>query len=220
MSKYFEIERVESQCLEPSDEYVRQSLMQPTVRQYLAKKRYKTSLYMIVGLKIGRNARIMEGKHFSIDAMMSSDLSGTFGVPVDITMNVGSQRRQYTFLERKVPQSFVFAYRLREVRYSVKSNRISTKLFTKGAELFGSQGNQFMRSMDESIEGIGGYFNSFDPRQEIEYDGVCNEDLSGDRIVDPSQIIDECVLVGPPPQFHFWEHEKTGSEKLKTDVFF
>ena len=58
-AKLFEIERVESQSLEPSEEYVRRSLMQSAVRSYLAAKKYKKSLYMIVGLKLGRNAQII-----------------------------------------------------------------------------------------------------------------------------------------------------------------
>ena len=55
----YEIEKVEGQTFLPSHEYVQKSVLQPEVLDYLARFRYRKSLYMIVGVKIGFNAEIL-----------------------------------------------------------------------------------------------------------------------------------------------------------------
>lgn len=208
----FEIERVESQSLDPSEDYVRRSLTKPSVSDYLKRERYKRNLYMVVGVKIGRNARIRQGSfnmmHNSISAVVPGCLSG---IPVDPQIDLSIGKSQYTVLKRTLPESFVFAYRLREVRYSPKLHLNSLgKLLTKGARLHSSKSGEMMINSDETeVE---------NPMEEaIEYDGLSGEDVSGESI-HCENVIDGCILVDSPSDSRFPMYETVEDTEVEGDV--
>lgn len=219
-AKIFEIEKIESQSLVPSEEYVRRSLMQPVVRQYLATKNHRKSLYMIVGIKLGCNAQIIQARQDFTSGTVSVDFPGAAaGIPVDPKLHVGVARFRSGCLGRKIPHTFVFAYRLREIRYSVKSDLIFDKLYTKGAQLNEFSGDM-MASTSELIENAGegsdGYARAH-PEVEIEYDGLSGEDVSEEWDID-CQHVDGCILVDTPQQLQAEECDKSQDGELSVDV--
>jgi hypothetical protein len=60
----YEIKKVEGRMFLPSPEYVSRSVLQPEVLHYLARHRYRKSLYMIVGIRVGFNAEFTHERKY------------------------------------------------------------------------------------------------------------------------------------------------------------
>jgi hypothetical protein len=204
--KLFEIERVESQILEPSDDYVQQTLTKPSVREYLAAKCYRQPLYMIVGVKVGRNARIIQGRFNLTGGTVFAEVPGfVSGIPVDPKLDLSIGTSRFQGVKRQLAESFVFAYRLREVRYSIKVHlsRLGRTL-TRGARLHSAESSSVMVDADRIEES--------DREEEIEYDGLSEQDALED--VPCGKVVDGCILVDFTST-HLPEYATNEMEELK-----
>ena len=186
----FEIETIESRKFIPSPHYVRQSVLQTTVLSYLAKHRYRKSLYMIVGIKIARNAKVAYGGEHDLGGGLSASIPGAaMGVPVEVGGSISASTLERHHDKYQVPNAFVFAYRLREIRYSKKSGFIDNNEHTKGADLHHVHSHKLSNTnlnRTDSKEFLG-------IEDEIEIDGISGVDLDEDK---DSKVVDGCVMVG------------------------
>src|SRR5438045_494166 len=70
----YEIKKVEVRMFNPSREYVLKSVLEPEVLNYLARHKYRKSLYMIVGIQIGFNAKIVHKRtHTKAEGLIVSN---------------------------------------------------------------------------------------------------------------------------------------------------
>ena len=136
MSYKYEIKRVDEKVFRPSPLYVQKSMLQPEVLGYLAERRYRQSVYMIVGIRIGRDAKITNGHEVEAGGDVDITVPGAAtGIPVDLSAGVHVRRAEEMGQRRHIPDSFVFAYRLREIRYRKKKGTWEATQYTTGAEL-------------------------------------------------------------------------------------
>ena len=107
----------------PSQDYVQNSVLQPEALKYLAQHRYRKSLYMIVGIKVAFNAEIIYERKHGREGGLNAVIPGAVtGIPVDLGANFRKGSTNLTYERKHIPDSFVFAYRLREIRYFKKHN--------------------------------------------------------------------------------------------------
>src|SRR5205814_4242980 len=138
----YQVERVEGRMFLPSREYIKRSVLQPEVLSYLARNGYRKSLYMIVGIKVGFNAEIIhQRKHKFGGRLKCSVPAALMGIPVDFGAKIALQATDGRYERKRIPSAFVFAYRLREVRYSKRDDVTRDVEFTKGADLHSFYGN-------------------------------------------------------------------------------
>jgi hypothetical protein len=159
------------------------------VLSYLARHRYRKSLYMIVGIKIGLNAEITHHREHTTRGWLKAFIPGALiGAPVDVGAQAKGSVIEQRYEKIKIPTSFVFAYRLREVRYFKKSNFIENLEYTKGADLHDLYGKSRVieHFTDENVTYQGA-------DEEIEIDGIFEEDFEENEhdtlIVDGSFMI-------------------------------
>jgi len=172
----YEINKVERRMFRPSRKYVQASVQQPDVLKYLARHRYRKSLFMIVGIKVGFNGQVVHQRKYSRGGHLSGSIPGAVtGVPVDLGASVRHDTIDHSYERKAIPASFVFAYRLREIRYFKKDNSTTDTDFTKGAEL---------HCLDESSDAViqparkePTYLGTVD---EIDIDGIVGEDFEED----------------------------------------
>lgn len=188
----YEIEKVEGRTFLPSYEYVQRSVLQPEVLDYLARHRYRKSLYMIVGIKIGYNAEIIHERKYKRGGGLNVSIPGAMtGVPLDLGANLKQKAINHRYEKKSIPNSFVFAYRLREVRYFKKDNSITDVEFTKGAELHdlnGKVGHVALQARFKDKTYLG-------TEDEIDVDGIVGEDYEEDEY--DAMIVDGCIMIGP-----------------------
>ena len=172
----------------PSREYVLKSVLEPEVLNYLARHKYRKSLYMIVGIQIGFNAKIVHKRTHKKGGGLNVSIPGALtGIPVDLGAGYECSATNHRY-ERKRISSFVFAYRLREVRYYKKNNSTTDVEFTKGAELHDLYGNNHVLMQPDVKEEV--YLGTQD---EIRIDGLFRED--SDEGEHDTVIIDGCIMV-------------------------
>jgi hypothetical protein len=172
----YQIEKVEGQMFLPNRDYVRKSVLQPEVLRYLAGNGYRKSLYMIVGIKVGFNAEIThQRKNKFWSRVKCSFPAALTGIPVDFRAKLGFKVTNSRYEKKHIPSAFVFAYRLREVRYSKKDTVTRDIEFTKGADLHSLYGNNFRHLRGSFKEAT--YLGTGD---EIDIDGIFGEDFEDD----------------------------------------
>lgn len=185
----YEIERVEERFFQPTPSYVRKSVSQPEVLAYLSKHKYRKSLFMIVGIKIGFNARITHSKSNALKTGVDATVPGALtGIPVDLTGDFGFQSMGNCYEQKVIPNTFVFAYRLREVRYFKAHGLTTDTEYTKGAELHDLHTPRNYSSspglQEPNYSGV---------EDEIEIEGLACEDYEEDDF--DSEVLDNCILV-------------------------
>ena len=173
----YEINKVERRMFRPSRKYVQQSVQQPEVLEYLARNRYRKSLFMIVGIKVGFNAHVFHQRKLGRGAHLSGSIPGAVtGVPVDLGTSIRHDTIDQSYERKVIPTAFVFAYRLREIRYFKKDNSATDTDFTKGAELhcLDDDRNTFVQPDPKEQN----YLGTVD---EIDIDGIVGEDFEEDE---------------------------------------
>ena len=189
-SHQFIIQKVESRTFRPSRHYVRMSVLQPEVLRYLARHHYNKSLFMIVGIKIGFNGEIKrfkkskKGGSLNASQPLPSSLSP---LPLDFGVTFGQKKMTHYYESRRILSSFVFAYRLREVRYYKSS--FSDFDFTKGAELhclYTTVSSISVRPVVKEPTYVG-------KEDEVDIDGLFKSDFEEDEI--DTRVVDGCIMV-------------------------
>jgi hypothetical protein len=185
----YQIERVEEKMFHPASEYVQKSVLQPDVLGYLARHWYRKSLYMVVGVRIGVNAEVTHSSTCERAGKMNVSVSGALtGIPLDVGGTSRCSASDKYYQRKSIPSSFVFAYRLREIRYSKRYNVTRNTEFTKGAELHNLYGRVRARNqLYEAVEYKG-------TEDEIKVSGLLEEDIDEDE--PDTRSIGNCIMIG------------------------
>lgn len=185
----FEIDKVVSKTFVPSEEYVLKSMRQAAVLRHLAGHGYRKAVYMIVGIKIGCDARVVHRTQKSSHGKLSGTLPGlSVGIPVDIGAHVSGNARSDGREQKQIPGSFVFAYRLREIRYSKKSVLHQNWPFIRGADL-----HELHNVTPKGIAVVADPETFLGTEDEIDIDGISGVDFEEDE--DDLQFVDGCFLI-------------------------
>ena len=144
---------------------------------------------MIVGIKIGLNARITHSKNNAFKTGIDATIPGALtGIPVDLTGEFGMQSMGSRYEQKCVHAAFVFAYRLREVRYFKADGLTTDTEYTKGAELHDlNTPRNYSPSpglQEPTYSGV---------EDEIEIEGLACEDYEEDDF--GSEVLDNCILI-------------------------
>jgi hypothetical protein len=135
----FEIDEIETSFIKPSgkttQEYIRSCVEDEDVQSFFEGSRFKKSVFMIVGLKVAKNARITTGIEVSkeiVAKMMVDGAAAGMQVKVGPQAEIKAQKKEST--EWRGEKSFVFAYRLRKITCK-KGKIVENTEFNKGAFL-------------------------------------------------------------------------------------
>lgn len=131
---------LETRWFRPSPEYIKQSIADPDVKDYIVKNqswRGSSKLFMITGIKIAHNAsfayKIIKERgvrfHFGLDGTNS-------GVPLSIGPEADLRNDNTREESFKIVEPFVMAYRINELKIKAKTNEVtSNEPYTKGTAL-------------------------------------------------------------------------------------
>jgi hypothetical protein len=181
----FEIKRVEEKTIYPDDDYILNSVHRDNVLKELARRHYQKRVFMIVGVRVGYDAHIIDQENCETKGRMGGTVPGSaIGVPVDIDGQVyGSAAKPY-YQEQDYKDPFVFAYRLREIRYFPADKTARQFNFTRGADLHDNEVLISTEIVATALEEV--YIGR---KEEIVLEGIDDEDFD-----DGIEIIDGCVL--------------------------
>ncbi|KAH6698158.1 hypothetical protein BKA61DRAFT_710149 [Leptodontidium sp. MPI-SDFR-AT-0119] len=135
----FEIDEIETSFMKPAGketkEYLRGCVEDGDVQAFLEESRFKKSVYMIVGLKIAKGAKVRKGSERSSETTAQLMIDGTAGgVPVKAGPEVEIKKDRQESTEWIDEKSFVFAYRLRKITCK-KGKIVEDVEYNKGAFL-------------------------------------------------------------------------------------
>ncbi|KAL8880049.1 MAG: hypothetical protein Q9198_002463 [Flavoplaca austrocitrina] len=191
----YQFDRLETQTFWPTEEYVKSSVGSKAVQDFLKSKKFFHNVYMVTSIKIAHGANISRSamRYHGVFAQLGVD-----GTPAGIPISAGPQgdlewgRTKTSSLDRE--SGFVFAFRLREVRYTTKRG-LKQNEFVKGA-LFGlgeSTLDEVRAGEDAGID--------LEESQEFELMGLADDDVCADDVDESAkEIVDdgemcECVVL-------------------------
>ena len=134
-SSFLKFQRLETLFFspDPSPEYVKSSMLQPTVKQYFENNLRKTP-YMITGVKVARGAEGIKRKLREVNGNAQVKINGrTSGEPASGGPQIGWKRSLMSEETFAASSDFVFAYRLRKIKIIWKTMNIESKDFVRGA---------------------------------------------------------------------------------------
>lgn len=133
-----EIEEIETRSIVAKDAYVKDSILQIEVQEWIKRGLFKKHVYMVDGILIAK-PRSDESK-ISMSAQATSDASGALeagGQPAQVPVSGGGALQRKTSMEYGlafVPRTpFIYGFRIRECFY--RKARAESKAFAKGAKL-------------------------------------------------------------------------------------
>jgi hypothetical protein len=192
----YDIGKIESQTLVPSEDYVRQSVLQSAVLSKLAQKNYRKAVFMIVGIQIAQRGDVKHKQTSASSGKVKSGASLTAaGIPVEVGVSVSHGGHGKGIDNYTIEDPFVFAYRLRECFYRIKPVIVEHSVYEKRAALHGI-------TEDRSAE--------LGPTLEMKYAGRPEElEVFGLRLPD---IDEECGLITNEVTVIEVEYEDKGSD--------
>jgi len=109
----------------PDDDFVRKAMAAPAIGSYLARQRFRKSVYIVVGIKTVTGARVRTVRHSGRGGGVGGglDLSLAGGPPVAVGADFNRENGHGEELEFTDDKDFVFAFRVRKVRVR-KSGRV------------------------------------------------------------------------------------------------
>lgn len=149
-----------TRTISPSLSEIQAIFQEPGLQQTIKDSRFRDNLYMITGIKIARGAEVAIEKIKKRGGNLNFGVDWTpFGVPIKVGPDVGIEREIGQGLEEKHTSDFVFAYRLREIRYRRKTVE-EQKEYLKG-DLMGvgkERSEKALAELEEEAElvGLGG----------------------------------------------------------------
>jgi hypothetical protein len=176
----YKFEELVTKTISPDLHEVRKLFEDDSVQQAIKDSRFGSNLYLITGIKIARGAEVAISKvrsrggnlHFGVDTT-------ALGVPLKVGPDLENERSKGQGLTEKHKGEFVFAYRLREIRYKRKKLE-GQKEYAKG-DLMGHGQDRKESESDEDEES-----------GEPELIDLKNADVKGDAWeLDPSKTIDD-----------------------------
>ncbi len=195
-----------TKTISPSLSEIQAIFREPDVQKCLKDSRFRDNLYMITGIKIARGADVAISKIRARGGNLNFGVDMTpFGVPIKVGPQVELSREMGQSLEEKHTSDFVFAYRLREIRYrrrTVEDQREYRKGDLMGAGPKKKEGQE----VDDSKNAVGAEVGlkemKVDQDEEAELVGLGSGDVDGDIWdADTTSAVDEdgeevhCVLL-------------------------
>ena len=170
----------------PKRAFIRESVLQEDVQQYLLDTKFREKIYMITGIMIASGASSVTGymKEKGMYAHVGVDATMFTGVPISAGPELGLSSKTENEVSFQDADDFVFAFRVREIKVK-KSGEVTDTRFDKGA-LFSIGGDE---------EGDG--------KVDIEIEGLDDEDTAGhDFGMDVKEIStgdddEDCLCVVP-----------------------
>jgi hypothetical protein len=129
-SREVEAQLLETKFFTPTLQYLEAVIQDIAVREYLEKQRFRANIYVVTGVKIASGVESgseSDGKR--IKSNVALGLDGTpAGVPVNIGPEISITRTQKSHIDWGKCDDFIYAYRVKEVRYSVgRGTLVGTK---------------------------------------------------------------------------------------------
>ena len=171
MHTFAKFEKLQTSSFEPTDDYMRESLSTPKVQQYLARHYLRKRVFIITGVKSAFGAEVTSGESTLAGAHVSLGLDGNvIGVPLSVGPQAEGSRGSSQTMSFKQATPFVFAYRLREIRY--RAGVPTDRPYQDGA-LYTIGGNK-----DKDTVAIG----DETPSQTAVFVSIDEEDLTGEDV--------------------------------------
>ncbi|KAH7187350.1 hypothetical protein DER44DRAFT_800378 [Fusarium oxysporum] len=137
---------LETTFFNPTDDYIRSSMTVPVMRSFMRSAKFSLPVYMITGIKIGREVSVQssheERRGFDISAGV-----GHPGNPASGGLKIGTQFTKAQGISFNRGDDCVVALRLRKIMY--KSGEVKHKVEAKGATM--QDGSQILNE-DEAPE--------------------------------------------------------------------
>lgn len=178
----YEFDKLTTTYFVPTTKYLEQAINDKDVKSWL-KYNKNEPLHMITGVKIASGARflteIAKERGFRFQLGMNASISG---IPINFGPEMDISKKQTEKESADATSDFVFAFRVKEIRYKVKTG-LTHKDFVKGAMY--SIGDRFAYEEDEDVEWGNFEFADDDPQEDdldrgFEGLGSCEED--GDAV--------------------------------------
>ncbi|RMJ17430.1 hypothetical protein CDV36_002888 [Fusarium kuroshium] len=164
--------KLQTLSFEPTHEYMTKSLSTPMVQQYLARYHMRKRVFMVTGVKIAFGAKVRDDESHLSGGNISLGLDAdAAGLPLSVGPRADASRRTSQTISFKQSSPFVFAYRLREIRYR-KGIPTKNKTYRDGA-LYELGGN---KQEDAALQGDG------PPQEEAIFLSIDDEDVTGDDL--------------------------------------
>ena len=163
----YEFKTLDTEFIDPTMEYYTQSVLAPSVAEYIVETKFKKSIYMITGVKIARGADVEQARSKEAGTHLKVGVDGTTaGSPVAAGPEVTISSSKTETTSSQGSSDFVFAYRLREIYYS--KGKVKHREHNKGA--LQDLGGSSTKRSKEDVSAI--------PPGEIS--GYAEEDVSGE----------------------------------------
>ena len=162
----YKFKRLDTDFIDPTMEYYTQSVLAPSVAEYIVETNFRKSIYMITGVKIARGAHVEQARSEGAGTHLKVGVDGATAVyPVAAGPEVTISSSNSETTSSKGSSDFVFAYRLREIYYS--KGKVRHREHNKGA--LQDLGDSFTKRSEEDVSGI----------PPLEISGFAGEDVSG-----------------------------------------
>ncbi|VUC32851.1 unnamed protein product [Clonostachys rosea] len=146
----YRFKKVETRQFIPKDEYIQKCIETPAVRRFLERSRYRKPVYVITGLKTvyGANAKSTEVQ--SQDKKASIEVDGTVIGGGRVAPGAGAATGNKKSTSWGESSDFVFAFRVRKVHVSKKTQRVKDNDdYTKGAKFERDDGYKVKEDIPE-----------------------------------------------------------------------
>lgn len=132
-SDVYKFDVLETESVEPTKDYIEESVLDPVVSSHIVETGYRKSIYMITGVKVARGATVALQKRWEVGGHVRVGADAMFtGVPLTTGPQIGVAGGRGDHVSFKGGSDFVFAYRLREIYYE-RGLRMRDRQYTKGA---------------------------------------------------------------------------------------
>ncbi|KAF4631189.1 hypothetical protein G7Y89_g6947 [Cudoniella acicularis] len=171
LTEEYHFRKLVTRYFQPTIEYIKTSVYQQDVQDFIVGHKGKGQIYMITGVKIasGATVAITEAKKRGLHFQLGVDATPA-GVPIAMgpKLERGGDEVQRTSSE--IEEDFVFAYRLTQIKIRKKGGLVYQQ-YDKEGELFGVGNDE-----GDKEEGEGDFRDQFEIEELVEHD-VCAEEF-------------------------------------------
>jgi hypothetical protein len=130
MTREINAKRLETQFITPTREYLEMIVQDSAVQAFVQEQRFRANVYVVTGLRVAlgvsSGSESEEGKE-GLNVSISVDATAATGVPVGVGPDISIERGKNREVGWEGGEDFVYAYRVKEVRYSVRKGRVVGK---------------------------------------------------------------------------------------------
>ena len=165
----FEFKTLDTEFIDPTMEYYTQSVLAPSVAEYIVDTKFRKSIYIVTGVKIARGADVEQARSKEAGTHLKAGVDGTAtAAPVAAGPEVTISSSKSETTSSKGSSDFVFAYRLREIYYS--KGKVKHREHNKGA--LQDVGGTSTKGSREDVSAV----------PPLEISGLAGEDVSGEGL--------------------------------------